>query len=124
MIVDYDGEKRFATMGPFERSMERDFSIAVNKKAIEECTDIKQLRSVATDLLIGWSNMQGAVSDLVNENLKLRHAMKLQANDLQAAEELIEHAGWLIDRQREELDQPSKTSQSSQSKWRLWPLWK
>ncbi len=106
-------------MGPFERSMEREFSLAVNKKAIDECTDLKQLKEVATNLLVGWSNMQGAVGELIKENMNLRHAIGLREADLQAAEELMNHAASLLEKQA--ADQSNKPSQSSQSKWRLWP---
>lgn len=106
-------------MGPFERSMERDFSLAVNKKAIEDCTDMQQLKEVATNLLVGFSNLQGAVGSLIKENMQLRHAIGLQESDLQAAEELMNHAASLLEQQQS--SQPSKPPQSSQSKWRLWP---
>jgi hypothetical protein len=119
VILDYDGRKRIATMGPFERSMEREFSLAVNKKAIDECTDLKQLKEVATNLLVGWSNMQGAVGELIKENMNLRHAIGLREADLQAAEELMNHAASLLEKQA--VDRASKPSRSSQSKWRLWP---
>jgi len=119
VILDYDGRKRIATMGPFERSMEREFSLAVNKKAIDECTDLKQLKEVATNLLVGWSNMQGAIGELIKENMNLRHAIGLREADLQAAEELMNHAASVIEKQA--ADRASKPSRSSQSKWRLWP---
>jgi len=106
-------------MGPFERSVEREFSLAVNKKAIDECSDLKQLKEVATNLLIGWSNMQGAVGELIKENMNLRHAIGLRDADLKAAEELMNQAASIIDKQA--ADRASKPSQSSQSKWRLWP---
>ena len=106
-------------MGPFERSMEREFSLAVNKKAIDECTDLKQLKEVATNLLVGWSNMQGAVGELIKENMNLRHAIGLREADLQAAEELMNQAASLLETQA--ADQTNKPSRSSQSKWRLWP---
>jgi len=89
VILDYDGRKCLATMGPFERSLERDFSLAVNKKAIEECDDPVRLKEVATNLLMGWSNMQGAIGSLVKENMQLRHAMAVQDSDLRAAEQLL-----------------------------------
>lgn len=119
VILDYDGRKRLATMGPFERSIEREFSLAVNKKAIEECTDLQQLKEVATNLLIGWSNMQGAVNGLIKENMNLRHAIGLRDADLQAAEELMNQAASLIEKQA--VDRANKLSRSSRSKWRLWP---
>ena len=119
VILDYDGRKRIAAMGPFERSVEREFSLAVNKKAIDECTDLKQLKEVAINLLVGWSNMQGAIGELIKENMQLRHAIGLREADLQAAEELMNQAASLLDKQA--ADRANKTSRSSQSKWRLWP---
>lgn len=119
VIVDYDGRKVLGAMGPFERSLERDFSIALNKKAIEECNDIAKLKEVAVNLLVGWSNMQGAVSGLVNENLKLRQAIGMRDADLQAAEELMNQAADLLEKKAS--DRSSKPRQYSQSKWRLWP---
>lgn len=119
VIVDYDGRKVLGAMGPFERSLERDFSIALNKKAIEECNDIAKLKEVAVNLLVGWSNMQGAVSGLVNENLKLRQAIGMRDADLQAAEELMNQAADLLEKKAS--DRSSKRRQYSQSKWRLWP---
>lgn len=106
-------------MGPFERSMERDFSLAVNKKAIEDCTDMQQLKEVATNLLIGFSNLQGAVGSLIKENMNLRHAIGLRDSDLKAAEELMNHAADLLEQQQS--SRSNKSPQSSQSKWRLWP---
>lgn len=106
-------------MGPFERSMERDFSLAVNKKAIEECTDMQQLKEVATNLLIGFSNLQGAVGSLIKENMQLRHAIGLRESDLQAAEELMNQASALLEQQQS--SRSNKPPRSSQSKWRLWP---
>lgn len=119
VIVDYDGRKVLGAMGPFERSLERDFSIALNKKAIEECNDIAKLKEVAVNLLVGWSNMQGAVSGLVNENLKLRQAIGMRDADLQAAEELMNQAADLLEKKAS--DRSSKPRRYSQSKWRLWP---
>lgn len=119
VILDYDGRKRLATMGPFERSMEREFSLAVNKKAIDECSDLKQLKEVATNLLIGWSNMQGAMGELIKENMNLRHAIGLRDADLKAAESLMNEASSLLEKQA--AGQANKTSQSSQSIRRWWP---
>lgn len=119
VIVDYDGRKVLKSMGPFERSLERDFSLAVNKKAIDECTDMRQLKEVATNLLVGWSNMQGAIGSLIKENMQLRHAIGMRDADLKAAEMLMNEASGLLERQA--ADRASKQGQSSQSKRRLWP---
>ena len=104
-------------MGPFERSLERDFSLALNKKALEECNDISTLKEVAMNLLEGWSNMQEAVSTLVKENLELRQAMRLQNQDLEAADDLLKEACDLLKDNGERM-------QSSPKRWRLWPFGK
>lgn len=113
--LSYDGRSYMTAMGPFERSLERDFSLAVNKKALEECDDINKLREVAGNLLEGWSNMQSAVGALVKENLELRQAMAIRDYDLQAASELLGEAA-------EAIEQHQVQRQSSQSKKRLWPF--
>jgi len=101
-------------MGPFERSLERDFALAANKRAIAECSDVEKLREVAVNLMEGWSNMQEAVASLVKENLELRQAMSMKDCDLKAASELLEEASTVI---QDELKQ-----RSSQAKRRLWPF--
>lgn len=101
-------------MGPFERSLERDFSLAANKRALAECSDVEKLREVAINLMEGWSNMQEAVGSLVKENLELRQAMSMKEWDLQAAAELLEEASTLV------ADEVKR--QSSQAKRRLWPF--
>lgn len=113
--LSYDGRSYMTAMGPFERSLERDFSLAVNKKALEECDDIDKLREVAGNLLEGWSNMQSAVGALVKENLELRQAMAIRDYDLQAASELLGEAAEAIEEHRAQ-------QQSSQARRRLWPF--
>ena len=113
--LSYDGRSYMTAMGPFERSLERDFSLAVNKKALEECDDIHKLREVAGNLLEGWSNMQSAVGALVKENLELRQAMAIRDYDLQAASELLGEAA-------EAIEQHQAQRRSSQAKRRLWPF--
>jgi len=112
--LSYDGRSYMAAMGPFERSLERDFSLAINKKALAECDDIDKLREVAGNLLEGWSNMQGAVGALVKENLELRQAMAIRDYDLQAASDLLGEAAEAMQHQAQQ--------QSSQAKKRLWPF--
>lgn len=119
MILDYDGRKVLGAMGPFERSLERDFSLAVNKKAIEECDDMAKLKEVSLNLLMGWSNMQGAVESLVKENIQLRQAIDIRDVDLAAAEQLFNEVA--AAQRQQGVDQASKRSQSAQSTWRLWP---
>jgi len=107
-------------MGPFERSLERDFSLAVNKKAIEECDDPVRLKEVATNLLMGWSNMQGAIGSLVKENMQLRHAMAVQDSDLRAAEQLLNEVVANADHQSGS-GLSSRPRQASRPNWNLWP---
>ena len=113
VIIDYDGMKRIVKMGPFERSLEREFALSVQTKAIEDCKSTEQLREVAKNLLEGWSNMQEALQTLVLENIELRQAMTLRDSELKAAETLMEEAAREIERQH--------SLQSSQSKHGLWP---
>ena len=112
--LQYNGRNYTAAMGPFERSMERDFALTLNKKALAECNDIESLREVASNLLEGWSNMQEVVGALVKENLELRQAMTIKDYDLSAASELLEEASKVIS------DEVQR--RSSQAKRRLWPF--
>ena len=112
--LSYQGRPYIAAMGPFERSLERDFALAANKRAIAECSDVEKLREVAVNLMEGWSNMQEAVGSLVKENLELRQAMSMKDYDLRAASELLEEASTAI--------QDELKRQSSQAKKRLWPF--
>ena len=113
VVLHYDGGKRLVKMGPFERSLEREFSLSVQKKALEDCTSIEQLREISLNLLQGWSNMQEAVQTLVMENIQLRQAMSLRDEELKAAEALMEEAADQIEKQHKK--------QSFQSKRSLWP---
>ena len=47
VIVNYDGEKYSFDMGPFERSLEREFALSIQQKAIKDCTSTEQLREVS-----------------------------------------------------------------------------
>lgn len=88
--LNYKGRDFIAAMGPFERSMERDFVLATNKRALEGCNDVEKLREVAINFLEGWSNMEQAVKALVKENLELRQAMQIQERDIEAAAQLLD----------------------------------
>ncbi len=115
--LNYNGCEYIATMGPFERSMERDFALVANKKALAECDDINKVREVAYTMMEGWSNMQEAVTALVKENLELRQAMQIQQMDLEAADQLLGEAGDAIKTFVEQ-------QQSSQTRRFLWPFGK
>ena len=117
LALNYNGQECIAAMGPFERSMERDFALVANKKAVAECTDINKLRELACTMMEGWSNMQEATKALVMENLELRQAMQMQQMDLEAADALLGEAG-------EAIKHFAEKEQSSQAKKFLWPFGK
>lgn len=117
VALNYNGQDYIATMGPFERSMERDFALVANKKALEECNDIDKLKEVAWNMMQGWSNMQDATASLVKENLEPRQAMQMQQMDLEAADALLGEAGEAIKKFAEQ-------QQSSQARRFLWPFGK
>ena len=104
-----------AAMGPFEHSTEREFALAVNRRAIDDCSSLETLKPVAKNLLEGWSSLQTAVQSLMLENIQLRQAMAKQQTDLEAAEELIQGASILIDDLRD-------GKQSKKSRRSLWPF--
>ena len=111
----YNGKTRITIMGPFEHSPQREFALTVNKRAIAECTDMKQLKEVAGNLLVGWASMQTAVQSLVLENMQLRQVLDKRDTDLMAANDLLAEASTLIDQY---------TQQLSQAKKGLWSWWK
>jgi acyl CoA:acetate/3-ketoacid CoA transferase alpha subunit len=117
VALSYNGQDYIATMGPFERSMERDFALIANKKALDECNDIEKLKEVAWNMMQGWSNMQDATASLVKENLELRQAMQMQQMDLEAADQLLGEAG-------EAIKAFAEQQQSSQARRFLWPFGK
>lgn len=117
VALSYNGRDYIAEMGPFERSMERDFALVANKKALDECNDIAKIKEVAWNMMQGWSNMQDATASLVKENLELRQAMQIQQMDLEAADALLGEAG-------EAIKTFSEQQQSSQARRFLWPFGK
>lgn len=117
-MVGYNGQRHKMAMGPFEHSPEREFSLTVNKRAIEECNDLRQLKPVAQNLLEGWSSMHTALQSMMLENIQLRQAMAKKDLDLKAAEELINHASALIETMQSERE---CALQSRRANWHLWP---
>mgnify|MGYP003341778485 FL=1 len=97
------------------RSLERDFALAANKKAIAECSDIEKLPEVAGHLMEGWSNMQDATASLIKENLELRQAMQMQQADLEAADALLGEAS-------DAIKTLASQKQSSPSRRFPWPF--
>ena len=111
----YNGKTRITVMGPFEHSPQREFALVVNKKAIADCSDMKQLKEVAHNLLVGWSSMQTALQSMMLENMQLRQAMDKRDVDLEAANAIIEEASLLIDQYTQQLRKAKKG---------LWSWWK
>lgn len=95
-FVGYDGRKRIAAM-TFNHSTEREFALTVNRRAIDDCGSLEQLKPVAKNLLEGWSSLQTAFQSLMLENIQLRQALAKRDVDLQAAEEVINEASTLIE---------------------------
>lgn len=114
--IGYNGRKQMVVMGPFEHSTEREFALAVNKKAIQECTSLEQLKPAATNLLEGWTSMQTAFQSMMLENIQLRQALAKKEIDLRAADEILDEAAKTVERLRKKCDR-----QSRPSIWRLLP---
>jgi len=105
---DYNGQKYLATMGPFEHSTERQFALTVNRRAIDECTSVEQLKPVAKNLLEGWSSLQTAFQSLMLENIQLRQALAVRDSSLEAADEMLTQASVVIDKYEKQLKNTNK----------------
>jgi vacuolar-type H+-ATPase subunit I/STV1 len=114
----YNNKNYAAQMGPFNHSTEREFALTVNRRAIDDCTSIEQLKPVAKNLLEGWASMQTAVQSLMLENIQLRQALAKRDVDLHAAEEIITEASKVIDTMRR---QSARGQQSTSARRGLWP---
>lgn len=99
-------------MGPFEHSAEREFSLMVNRKAIDECSSLDQLKGVSKNLLEGWSSMNTALQSMMLENMQLRQALAKKELDLQAADELMNEAAEIVQKY---------AKKSEKARPRLWP---
>jgi len=108
----YNGQIKRGIMGPFEHSAEREFALTVNKRAIEECSSLDQLKPVAKNLLEGWSIMNTALQSMMLENIQLRQALAKKELDLRAADELMNEAAAIV-------QQCAK--QSKKARPSLWP---
>jgi hypothetical protein len=110
----YNGKSYSAAMGPFDHSTEREFALTVNRRAIDDCRNLEQLKPVAKNLLEGWSSMQTAFQKLMLENIELRQALSKSELDMSAAEELLMQASSVIDDLRCE-------GRSRRARRSLWP---
>jgi hypothetical protein len=107
-----NGRRHMALMGPFEHSAEREFALTVNRKAIDECTSLDQLKPVAKNLLEGWASMNTAMQAMMLENIQLRQALAVKDSSLEAADVLLTEAGQALQRYEK---------QSKRAKRSLWP---
>ena len=97
-----------ATMGPFEHSTEREFALTVNRKAIDDCTSLTQLKPVAKNLLEGWSSMQTAFQSLMLENIQLRQALSMRDDSLRAADEMLTQAAAAMQPYEQQLNRANR----------------
>jgi len=93
----YNGKNYAVHMGPFNHSAEREFALTVNRRAIDECGSLEQLKPVAKNLLEGWSSLQTAFQSLMLENIQLRQALAKRDVDLQAAEDVMNEASAMLE---------------------------
>jgi vacuolar-type H+-ATPase subunit I/STV1 len=114
----YNNKNYAASMGPFNHSTEREFALTVNRRAIDDCTSIEQLKPVAKNLLEGWASMQTAFQSLMLENIQLRQALAKREVDLRAAEEIITQAGDMLEAMQ---TQRERVQQSRSARRGLWP---
>ena len=95
-------------MGPFDRSTEREFALTVNRRAIDDCSDVEQLKPVAKNLLEGWSSMQTAFQSLMLENMQLRQALNTRDSSLRAADEMLSEAAKAMQQYEQQLKRTNK----------------
>lgn len=95
-------------MGPFQHSTEREFALTVNRRAIEECSSLEQLKPVAKNLLEGWSSLQTAFQSLMLENLQLRQALDMRDSSLRAADEMLNEAALAMQQYEQKLKRANK----------------
>jgi hypothetical protein len=95
-------------MGPFEHSTEREFALTVNRKAIDDCTSLTQLKPVAKNLLEGWSSMQTAFQSLMLENIQLRQALDTRDSSLRVADEMLNEAVVAMQQYEQQLKRANK----------------
>jgi len=95
-------------MGPFDRSTEREFALTVNRRAIDDCSNLEQLKPIAKNLLEGWSSLQTAFQSLMLENIQLRQAMSMRDDSLRAADEMLNEAVVEMQRYEQKLKRANK----------------
>ena len=69
------GQLRTVVMGPFEHSAERQFTLAVQHKAIDECHDLAKIKQISKHLLESWAALNTGFQGMMLENMQLRQAL-------------------------------------------------
>lgn len=115
---EYNGKSYGTAMGPFNHSTEREFALTVNRRAIDDCTSLEQLKPAAKNLLEGWASLQTSFQALMLENIQLRQALAKRDVDLQAAEEIIIEASKMLETMQK---QSSSGRRLNQARRGLWP---
>ena len=108
MQFDYNGQKHVRMMGPFDHSTEREFALTVNRRAIDDCSNLEQLKPIAKNLLEGWSSMQTAFQSLMLENIQLRQALNTRDSSLRAADEMLNEAAVAMQQYEQKLKHANK----------------
>ena len=108
----YNGQKIVRSMGPFKHSEEREFALVVNRKAIDDCSSLNQLKEVAKNLLEGWSSMQTGLQAVMLENIQLRQVLAKKERDLEAADQMLSEAADMVQQYEK---------QSKKARLNLWP---
>ena len=113
----YNGKNYARQMGPFNHSTEREFALTVNRRAIDDCRSVEQLKPVAKNLLEGWSALQTAFQGLMLENLQLRQALAKRDVDLEAAEVIVNEASVMLDAMRKEIERGQRSGSARKGLW-------
>ena len=113
----YNGKNYARQMGPFDHSTEREFALTVNRRAIDDCRSVEQLKPVAKNLLEGWSALQTAFQGLMLENLQLRQALAKRDVDLEAAEVIVNEASVMLDAMRKEIERGQRSGSARKGLW-------
>ena len=108
MQFDYNGQKHVRMMGPFDHSTEREFALTVNRRAIDDCSNLEQLKPIAKNLLEGWSSMQTAFQSLMLENIQLRQSLNTRDSSLRAADEMLNEAVVAMQQYEQQLKRANK----------------
>jgi len=100
VIASYNGRKFLLTMGPFDHTPEREFSLISAKNAVDACHDLPALKERTKDLVDAFGALQTAFQGLMIENIKLRQTLASRDSDLEAADALLQEcasrygSGW------------------------------